>query len=220
MLEQWFTCNGIENYLAALVRARAGEAAPHAHRLLPKDLVHFVDGGPDRCRGANPCYRGTSYAQDHARTYGFRILPSSDRQPAAKFEEGITLARSCTSPPPRRLRANEGEASSSSRFVSDGPADPEIESDADKNLGRRHLVARSQREEEGRVSSSHAHERFEIHEYLTNSVKCATLHSDVDTHDRYRDHPRPAARRVRRARRIPLARRPGHPRGLAGDPRR
>ena len=228
MLKELGFCNGIENYSRILEGRAPGHASVHAARLLRERLRRLrrrvaPDGPADRRH-----VRGRPLAQADARR--LRLPPAvGARQPAAALRR-VPAAR-CTqlvfvsaTPGPFELRHSKVVAEQLIRptFL----VDPEVELRETQNQIDDLLNEIRRREEVGErvlVTTLTKKMSEDLTDYLLESgVKARYLHSEIDTLERISDHPRAAARRVRRARRRQPAARGARPAGGVArrDPRR
>ena len=209
-------------------RPARGQPAAHAHRLLPRRLRRLRRRVAPDDPAARRDVRGRPLAQADPR--GPRLPPAvGARQPAAPLRgvpepdrpdgDGVGDARASSSGPPPR-----GSSSRSSGPT--GIVDPEVErardAEPDRRPDERGPPPRGGRRAHAR---DHAHQEDGRgpHRVPARARLPGAVPALGDRHARaHPDHPRPAARRIRRARgREPAPRGPRPARGLAGwDPRR
>ena len=220
---RWASAPGIENYSRWLSGRKAGDPPPCLLDYFPKDFLLVIDESHQTVPQIGAMYRGDRSRKETLVEFGFRLPSALDNRPL-KFEEFERLVQpgDLRVRDARRVRAREG-AGRGGRAESSGPTgltDPEVEvrpvgSQVDDLLG----------EVRKRAEAARARPRHDAHEadgggphrVLHRRGRPLPLPALGHRHARAeRAHPRPAPRRVRRARRHqPPARGARHPGGLA-----
>ena len=222
---RWGFCSGIENYSRHLSGRAARRAAADPDRLLPRRLPAVRRRvAPDRAADRRACSTATASRKETLVEYGFRLPSAIDNRPL-RFDEwrSARQAGDLRLGDARRLGAGRGPGR---RRRADHPADRAARS---RDRGPPGRPTRSTTCSARSASASRKGERVlvttltkrmaeDLTEYYARDRRQGALPALRHRHARaHPDHPRPAPRRVRRARRHqPAARGPRHPRGVAG----
>ena len=224
MMQEVGFCNGIENYSAPIDGRGPGEPPVHAARLLPRRLPARHRRVPrHRPAAARPVRGRPQSRKETLIEHGFRLPSAADNRPL-RFEEFVERVNQVRLPVghARPLRA----ASISRQVVEQivrptGLVDPEVIVKPDQGPDRRPASSRSTSGSPAATacSSPRSPRRWPRTSPTTCSsmgVRVRYLHSEHRHHPAHRDPARPAARRVRRARRHqPAAGGPRPARGVA-----
>ena len=223
MLQATGSCAGIENYSRYLTGRRPGEPPPTLFEYLPDNAIVFTDESHVTVPQIGGMYRGDFRRKATLAEYGFRLPSCLDNRPL-RFEEWDAMR-----PQTVNVSATPGDWEMNQTggvFVEQvirptGLIDPPVEvrparTQVDDLLGeaREMALARLSHPCHG---ADKAHGRGP-HRISARERRARALHAFRHRHDRaHRDHPRPAARRLRRAgRHQPAARGPRHSRMRAG----
>ena len=230
MIEATGSCAGIENYSRYLTGRKPGEPPPTLFEYLPDNACVFVDESHVTVPQIGGMYRGDFRRKATLAEYGFRLPSCIDNRPL-KFEEWDAMRPQTVLRLGDARPVGDGAHRRRVRRAGDPPDRPDRSAGArsarSKRPGRRpaRRMPRRSRGRGYRVAGHHADQAHgrgpdRIH---ARARRAGPLHAlrrrDAGAH---RDHPRPAARRLRRAgRHQPAARGPRHPGMRAGrDPRR
>ena len=220
-------CSGIENYSRILDGRSAGRAAVLPDRLLPQGLRLLHRRVPPDRAADRRHVRGRPLAQADARRLR---LPAAERarQPPADLR-GVPLDHAAARVrlgDARRVRAHALGAGRRADRPADRDRRPEVEvretTQPDRRPDERDPRAGRARRARARDDADQEDERGPLAVPARDGLQGA-LPALRDRHARaHPDHPRPAARRVRRARRREPAARGARPAGglARGDPRR
>src|SRR4051794_11435848 len=226
MLREVGFCSGIENY-SRILDGRPPGARPYCLiDYFPKDFVCFIDESHQTVPQIGGMYEGDRSRKSTLVDYGFRLPSALDNRPQT-FDEFLAIT-----PQMVYVSATPGqyERERSPRIVEQivrptGIVDPEVDVRETRNqiddlMGE--IRVRVDRDERVLVTTLTKKMSEDLTDYLLEmGFRVRYLHGDrhVGAHP---DHPRAAARRVRRAGgREPAAGGAGPARGLArGDPRR
>ena len=223
MMEATGACAGIENYSRYLTGRRPGEPPPTLFEYVPDNALVFADESHVTIPQLGGMYRGDFRRKATLAEYGFRLPSCMDNRPL-RFEEWDamrpqTLAVSAT---PGNWELEESGGVFVEQVIRPtGLIDPPVEvrparTQVDDLVGEVRAVAA-----EGLPLARHradqAHGRGP-HRIPARAGHSRALHALGHRHaGAHRDHPRPAARRLRRAgRHQPAARGPRHSRMRAG----
>ena len=228
MIEATGSCAGIENYSRYLTGRKPGEPPPTLFEYLPNDALLIVDESHVTVPQLGGMFRGDWQRKSTLAEYGFRLPSCSDNRPL-KFEEWEhmrpqTVFVSAT-PGPWELERTGG-VFAEQVIRPTGLIDPGLHHPPDRDPGRR--PDRRVQGRGGQGAARAGHDADQAHGRGPDRVPARGRHPralhplrrrDPGAH---RDHPRPAARRVRRAgRHQPAARGPRHSGMRAGlHPRR
>ena len=218
MIETTGACKSIENYSRYLSGRKPGEPPPTLFEYLPENAMLIVDESHVTVPQIGGMSRGDAARKSILSEFGFRLPSCMDNRPL-RFEEWEqfrpqTVFVSATPGPWEMERTGGTFAEQVIRPT--GLIDPvtevrPVERQVDDLLGECRTVISGG----GRILVTTLTKRMseDLTEYLTeNGVKVRYLHSGRGHVGAHRDHPRPAAGRVRRAGgHQPVARRPRHP---------
>ena len=228
MMETTGACAGIENYSRYLTGRKPGEPPPTLFEYFPENSLLIVDESHVTVPQIGGMFRGDFSRKSVLAEFGFRLPSAIDNRPL-KFEEWEAM-RPQTIFVSRHARPVGDGAHPGHLHRAGDPADRADRPDGDHPAGRepgRRPDRRVQglREEGQRVLVTTLTKRMaeDLVEYMHEAGIRVPLPAFRHRHARaHRDHPRPAAGRVRRAgRHQPAARGPRHPRMRAGGhPRR
>ena len=205
MLEATGSCAGIENYSRYLTGRRPGEPPPTLFEYLPDNALVFTDESHVTVPQIGAMYKGDYRRKATLAEYGFRLPSCMDNRPL-RFEEWEAMR-----PQTVHVSATPGSwemERTGGVFVEQvirptGLIDPPVEvrparNQVDDLLGEVREVAAAR--------LSHAGDRADQtdgrgpHRISARAWRARALHAFRHRHDRaHRDHPRPAARRLRRA---------------------
>ncbi len=219
MLETTGSCAGIENYSRWLTGRKPGEPPPTLFEYLPDNALVFTDESHVTIPQIGGMYRGDFRRKATLAEYGFRLPSCLDNRPL-RFEEWEAMrpqtVHVSATPAPLGARAHRRRVRRAGH-PSDRPRrsagrDPPGALAGGRSPGRGEGGGR-----EGLSLARHgAHEAHGRgpHRVSARARRARALHAFRHRHHRaHRDHPRPAARHLRRAgRHQPLARRPRHSR--------
>ena len=227
MLREMGFCSGIENYSRILDGRTPGERPYCLIDYFPKDFVCFIDESHQTVPQIGGMYEGDRSRKQTLVDYGFRLPSALDNRPQT-FDEFLSIT-----PQLMFVSATPGEyeRTRSTRVVEQivrptGIVDPVVEVRETKNQIddlMNEVRARVERDERVLVTTLTKKMSEDLSAVPARDGLQDALPALGDRHARaHPDHPRPAARRVRRARRRePAARGPRPAGGLAGgDPRR
>ena len=222
MLREVGFCSGIENY-SRILDGRPPGARPYCLLdYFPKDWVCFIDESHQTVPQIGGMYEGDQSRKRTLVEYGFRLPSALDNRPQT-FEEflddhaadGLRVGHA------RHVRAREVARDRRADRAADGDRRPRGRRARDAQPDRRpdERDPRAGRPRRARAGH-HAHEEDERgpDRLPARDGLQGPLPALGDRHaGAHPDHPRAAARRVRRARRRePAARGPGPARGVAG----
>ena len=228
MMEATGTCAGIENYSRYLTGRKPGEPPPTLFEYVPDNALVFVDESHVTIPQLGGMYRGDFRRKATLAEYGFRLPSCMDNRPL-RFEEWDAMRPQTVgvSATPGGWEIDQAGGVFVEQVIRPtGLIDPPVEvrparTQVDDLVGEVRQVARKGYRALVTVLTKRMAE--DLTEYLhEQGIRVRYMHSDIDTHRAHRDHPRPAARRLRRAgRHQPAARGPRHSGMRAGrDPRR
>jgi hypothetical protein len=220
-------CSGIENYSRYLSGRGPGEPPPTLFDYLPANALLVIDESHVTVPQLGGMYRGDRSRKENLVDYGFRLPSALDNRPM-RFEEFEAKQPQViyVSATPRDYEHEHSGAIVEQVVRPTGLVDPEVEvrpalTQVDDLLSEIQRARRRRRARAGHHADQ-AHGRGP--DRLSRRARRARALPAFGHRHRGagRDHPRPAARRVRRAGgHQPAARGPGHARGLAGGhPRR
>ena len=228
MMEATGSCAGIENYSRYLTGRRPGEPPPTLFEYVPDNALVFADESHVTVPQIGGMFKGDFRRKATLAEYGFRLPSCMDNRPL-RFEEwdmmrpqsvAVSATPSGVGAERKRRRVRRAGDPPHRTDRSAGQYPPGA------HAGRRSR-RRGPRHRAGRLSPlvTVLTKRMaeDLTEYLHEQGIRVALHAQRYRHHRaHRDHPRSAARRVRRAgRHQPAARGPRHSRMRAGrDPRR
>ena len=227
MLREMGFCSGIENYSRILDGRQPGERPYCLIDYFPKDFVCFIDESHQTVPQIGGMHEGDRSRKQTLVDYGFRLPSALDNRPQT-FEEFLSIT-----PQLMFVSATPGEYERT-RSTTGGRADRAPDRDRrpdgrgardeepDRRPDERGPRARRPRRARARDDADQEDVRGPVPVPAGDGLQDA-LPALGDRHARaHPDHPRPAAGRVRRARRRePAARGPRPAGGLAGgDPRR
>ena len=228
MMEATGSCAGIENYSRYLTGRKPGEPPPTLFEYVPDNALVFVDESHVTIPQIGGMYRGDFRRKATLAEYGFRLPSCMDNRPL-RFEEWDamrpqTVAVSAT---PGGWEINESGGVFAEQVIRPtGLIDPPVDvrparTQVDDLVGEiRQVALRGLSRARHRADQAHGRGP---HRISARAGHPRALHALRHRHaGAHRDHPRPAARRVRRAgRHQPAARGPRHSGMRAGrDPRR
>ncbi len=221
-------CSGIENYSRYLSGRQAGEPPPTLFDYLPPGALLVVDESHVTIPQIGGMYRGDRSRKETLVQYGFRLPSALDNRPL-RFDEWEALAPQMifvsATPGPYELSHAAGDIVEQVVRPT-GLVDPEVEirpvrTQVDDVLSEIHrCVAAHATSADHHAHQAHGRRPHRVPERARSEGALPALgHRDGRAR---RDHPRPAARQVRRAgRHQPAARGARHARGRTGrDPRR
>ena len=227
-MEATGSCAGIENYSRYLTGRKPGEPPPTLFEYLPDNALVFVDESHVTVPQIGGMFRGDYRRKSTLAEYGFRLPSCMDNRPL-RFEEWDAMR-----PQTIYVSATPGgweleQTRRRLRRAGDPPHRPDRPAgrgaprlDAGRRPDRRDAQGGGARLSRARHHAHQAHGRGSdrVHARAGHPRALHALRRrDAGAH---RDHPRPAARRLRRAdRHQSAARGPRHSRMRAGgDPRR
>ena len=227
MMQELGFCNGIENY-SRILDGRPPGSAPHTLLdYFPSDFVVFVDESHQTVPQIGGMYEGDRSRKQTLVDFGFRLPSALDNRPL-RFDEFLEKVHQVVfvSATPGAWELRNSTVVAEQLIRPTGIVDPEIELRPTKNQIDDLLNEIRRREERGErvlVTTLTKKMSEDLTDYLLEAGRQGALPPQRDRHARADpDHPRPAARRVRRARRRQPAARGARPaRGVARrDPRR
>ena len=229
MMEATGSCAGIENYSRYLTGRKPGEPPPTLFEYLPDNALVFVDESHVTVPQIGGMFRGDYRRKATLAEYGFRLPSCMDNRPL-RFEEWDAMRPQTvyvSATPGGWELEQTGGAFVEQVIRPTGLIDPPVEIRPAKTAGRRPArrgapggASKGYRTLVTTLTKRMAEDLTEyMHEQRHPRALHALRHRDAGAH---RDHPRPAARRLRRAdRHQPAARGPRHSRVRAGrHPRR
>ena len=221
-------CTGIENYSRYLSGRAPGEPPPCLFDYLPPDALLVVDESHVTIPQLGAMYKGDRSRKETLVEYGFRLPSALDNRPLQVRRVGALRAaddlRLGDAGPVRSARMPAQVVEQVVRptgLVDPGGRDPAGRARRSTTCCRRSTCA-SRADERVLVTTLTKRMAEDLTEYLHEHGVQGALPALGHRDRRARgDHPRPAARQVRRAgRHQPAARGPRHARGVAGgDPR-
>ena len=228
MLREMGFCSGIENYSRILDGRAPGDAAVLPDRLLPRRTSSAsIDESHQTVPQIGGMYEGDRSRKQTLVDYGFRLPSALDNRPQTL--RGVPLDHAAAAVrlgDAGRVRAHALDAHRRADRAPDGDRRPgrrgARDEEPDRRPDERGPQARRAQRARARDDADEEDERGPLAVPARDGLQDA-LPALGDRHARTDpDHPRPAPRRVRRARRRePAARGPRPARGLAGgDPRR
>ena len=227
MMEATGSCAGIENYSRYLTGRRPGEPPPTLFEYVPDNALVFADESHVTVPQIGGMFRGDFRRKATLAEYGFRLPSCMDNRPL-RFEEWDMMRPQIGRGVGDAERLGAERERRRVRRAGDPPDRPDRS--AGQHPPRAHPGRRSRRRgarhRAGRLSlADHGADKAHggrPHRISARAGHSRALHALRYRHHRaHRDHPRSAARRVRRAgRHQPVARGPRHSRMRAGrDPR-
>ncbi len=228
MLEATGVCNGIENYSRYLTGRKPGEPPPTLFEYIPDNAIVFADESHVSVPQIGGMYKGDYRRKFTLAEHGFRLPSCMDNRPL-KFEEWDAMRPQSVfvSATPAAWEIEQAGGVFTEQVIRptglDRPArgDPPRR-DAGRRPARRGPPRRRRRQPRAGDRADQAHGRGPDR-VPARTGRSGALHAFRHRHDRaHRDPARPAAGRLRRARRHqPAARGARHSRMRAGrDPRR
>ena len=227
MMEATGSCAGIENYSRYLTGRRPGEPPPTLFEYVPDNALVFADESHVTVPQIGGMFKGDFRRKATLAEYGFRLPSCMDNRPL-RFEEWDMMRPQsvAVSATPSAWELNESGGVFVEQVIRPtGLIDPPVDirparTQVDDLVGEVRAIAQAgYRSADHRADQAHGGRPHRISARAGHS--CA-LHAQRHRHHRaHRDHPRFAARRVRRAgRHQSAARGPRHSRMRAGrDPR-
>ena len=217
MMEATGSCAGIENYSRYLTGRKPGEPPPTLFEYVPDNALVFADESHVTVPQLGGMFRGDFRRKATLAEYGFRLPSCMDNRPL-RFEEWDamrpqTVAVSAT---PSHWEMNEARGVFVEQVIRPtGLIDPPVEirparTQVDDLVGEVRQVALNGYRSLITVLTKRMAE--DLTEYLhEQGIRVRYMHSRHRHAGAHRDHPRPAARRLRRAgRHQPAARGPRH----------
>ena len=228
MMEATGACAGIENYSRYLTGRKPGEPPPTLFEYVPDNALVFVDESHVTVPQLGGMYRGDFRRKATLAEYGFRLPSCMDNRPL-RFEEWDAMRpqTTCVSATPGPWELNESGGVFVEQVIRPtGLIDPPVDvrparTQVDDLVGEVRAGGAQGLSRAGH-GADQAHGRGP-HRIPARAGHPRALHALRHRHHRaHRDHPRSAARRLRRAgRHQPAARGPRHSRMRAGrHPRR
>ena len=225
-MEATGSCAGIENYSRYLTGRQPGDPPPTLFEYIPDNALVFVDESHVTVPQIGGMYRGDFRRKATLAEYGFRLPSCMDNRPL-RFEEWdamrpLTVSVSAT--PGGWEMEQTGGVFAEQVIRPTGLIDPPVEvrpaqdARSTTSLGEiRETAARRLPHAGHRADQAHGRGP---HRISARAGHPRALHALRHRHaGAHRDHPRPAARRLRRAgRHQPAARRPRHSRMRASSP--
>ena len=190
MIKQIGYCHGIENYSRHFSRRLPGEAPPTLLDYLPADALLFIDESHQTVPQLQGMYHGDRSRKDVLVEYGFRMPSARDNRPLAfeEFENRVNqVVYVSATPGPYELTKSAGVVVEQI-IRPTGLIDPEIEvrpikGQVDNLLHE--IRARAEINERVLVTTLTKRMAEDLAEYYAEvGVKCAYLHSEVNTLDR------------------------------------
>ncbi len=228
MMEATGSCAGIENYSRYLTGRRPGEPPPTLFEYVPDNALVFADESHVTVPQIGGMFKGDFRRKATLAEYGFRLPSCMDNRPL-RFEEWDMMRPQsvAVSATPSGWELNESGGVFVEQVIRPtGLIDPPVNirparTQVDDLVGEVRATAQRRLSlADHRADQAHG---GRPHRISARAGHPRALHALGHRHHRaHRDHPRPAARRVRRAgRHQPAARGPRHSRMRAGrDPRR
>ena len=227
MMEATGSCAGIENYSRYLTGRQPGEPPPTLFEYVPDNALVFADESHVTIPQLGGMYRGDFRRKATLAEYGFRLPSCMDNRPL-RFEEWDMMRPQTVAVSATPSGVGAGAIRRRVRRAGDPP--DRVDRSAGRHAASAHAGRRSRRRSaRGRAArlslAGHRADQADggrPHRISARAGHPRALHALGHRHHRaHRDHPRPAARRVRRAgRHQPVARGPRHSRVRAGrDPR-
>jgi excinuclease ABC subunit B len=183
-------CHGIENYSRHFSGRLPGEPPPTLLDYLPADALLFIDESHQTVPQVGGMYHGDRHRKETLVNYGFRLPSALDNRPLTfeEFENRVhqTVYVSAT-PGPYEFRKTGGVVVEQI-IRPTGLVDPQVEvrpikGQVDDLLGE--IRARAARNERVLITTLTKRMAEDLQEYYTElGVKCAYMHSEVDTLER------------------------------------
>ncbi len=217
MMEATGACAGIENYSRYLTGRKPGEPPPTLFEYVPDNAIVFADESHVTVPQLGGMYRGDFRRKATLAEYGFRLPSCMDNRPL-RFEEWDAMRPQTVgvSATPGAWEMEEAKGVFAEQVIRPtGLIDPPVEVRparlqvddlvGEVRAGRAEGLSRARH----RADQAHG---GRPHRIPARAGHPRALHALRHRHaGAHRDHPRPAARRVRRAgRHQPAARRPRH----------
>lgn len=190
MIKQIGYCHGVENYSRHFSGRLPGEAPPTLLDYLPNDAMIFIDESHQTIPQLQGMYHGDRSRKDVLVQYGFRLPSARDNRPLTfeEFENRVNqVVYVSATPGPYELTKSAGVVVEQV-IRPTGLVDPELEvrpikGQVDDLLHEIRL--REERNERVLVTTLTKRMAEDLAEYYSEvGVKCAYLHSEVDTLDR------------------------------------
>jgi excinuclease ABC subunit B len=190
MIKQIGYCHGIENYSRHFSRRLPGEAPPTLLDYLPADALLFIDESHQTVPQLQGMYHGDRSRKDVLVEYGFRMPSARDNRPLTfeEFENRINqVVYVSATPGPYELTKSAGVVVEQI-IRPTGLVDPQIEvrpikGQVDNLLHE--IRCRAEANERVLVTTLTKRMAEDLAEYYSEvGVKCAYMHSEVNTLDR------------------------------------
>jgi excinuclease ABC subunit B len=190
MIKQIGYCHGIENYSRHFSRRLPGEAPPTLLDYLPADALLFIDESHQTVPQLQGMYHGDRSRKDVLVEYGFRMPSARDNRPLTfeEFENRINqVVYVSATPGPYELTKSAGVVVEQI-IRPTGLVDPQIEvrpikGQVDNLLHE--IRCRAEVNERVLVTTLTKRMAEDLAEYYSEvGVKCAYMHSEVNTLDR------------------------------------
>ncbi len=190
MIQELGYCSGIENYSRYFDRRQPGEPPYCLLNYFPDDFLLVVDESHVTVPQIHAMYGGDAARKQNLVEYGFRLPAARDNRPL-RFEEfeALTPQTIYVSATPAEYELQRSDGIVVEQLIRPtGLLDPEIDVRPSKNQIDDLMEEIQQRvEKDQRVLVTTLTKRMaeELDDYLRkNGVRCAYIHSDIDTLDR------------------------------------
>ena len=190
MIQELGYCSGVENYSRYFDNRQPGEPPYCLLNYFPKDFLLVIDESHVTVPQIHAMYGGDAARKQNLVEYGFRLPAARDNRPL-RFEEfeALTPQTIYVSATPADYELQKSDGIVVEQLIRPtGLLDPEIEVRPSKNQVDDLMEEIAQRvEKDQRVLVTTLTKRMaeELDDYLRkNGVRCAYIHSDIDTLDR------------------------------------
>lgn len=190
MIQELGYCSGIENYSRYFDMRQPGEPPYCLLNYFPDDFLLVIDESHVTVPQIHAMYGGDAARKQNLVEYGFRLPAARDNRPL-RFEEFEQLTKQTiyVSATPADYELNRSDGIVVEQLIRPtGLLDPEIDVRPSKNqIDDLMEEIRQRTEKDQRVLVTTLTKRMaeELDDYLRkNGVRCAYIHSDIDTLDR------------------------------------
>ncbi|MBR1808036.1 MAG: excinuclease ABC subunit UvrB [Paludibacteraceae bacterium] len=190
MIQELGYCSGIENYSRYFDQRQPGEPPYCLLNYFPKDFLLVIDESHVTVPQIHAMYGGDAARKQNLVEYGFRLPAARDNRPL-KFEEfeALTPQTIYVSATPADYELEKSDGIVVEQLIRPtGLLDPEIEVRPSKNQIDdllEEIAIRVEKDQRVLVTTLTKRMAEELDDYLRkNGVRCAYIHSDIDTLDR------------------------------------
>ena len=190
MIQELGYCSGVENYSRYFDQRQPGEPPYCLLNYFPDDYLLFIDESHVTVPQIHAMYGGDAARKQNLVEYGFRLPAARDNRPL-RFEEFVRLTPQTiyVSATPAEYELQRSDGIVVEQLIRPtGLLDPEIDVRPSRNqIDDLMEEIRLRMEKDQRVLVTTLTKRMaeELDDYLRkNGVRCAYIHSDIDTLDR------------------------------------